>query len=90
MVLALNRARRGFQEVRRAGHKPDSNLGMRGRDVTAHVFRHATVSARLDPPVLGRRERSFKDEVRNGRTAYGSGRKLAQEAQLKLTVDKGG
>jgi integrase len=34
------------------------------------------------------RERSFKDEVRGGRTAYGSGRKLAQDAQLKLTVDK--
>ena len=34
------------------------------------------------------RERSFKDEVRNGRTVYGSGRKLAQDAQLKLTVDK--
>jgi hypothetical protein len=34
------------------------------------------------------RERSFKDEVRHGRTVYGSGRKLAQDAQLKLTVDK--
>ena len=34
------------------------------------------------------RERSFKDEVRDGRTVYGSGRKLAQDAQLKLTVDK--
>jgi hypothetical protein len=34
------------------------------------------------------RERSFKDEVRSGRTVYGSGRKLAQDAQLKLTVDK--
>ena len=34
------------------------------------------------------RERSFKDGVRSGRTVYGSGRKLAQDAQLKLTVDK--
>lgn len=34
------------------------------------------------------RERSFKDEVRHGRTIYGSGRKLAQDAQLKLIVDK--
>ena len=34
------------------------------------------------------RERSFKDEIRQGRTIYGSGRKLAQDAHLKLTVDK--
>jgi hypothetical protein len=34
------------------------------------------------------RERSFKDEVRGGRTVYGSGRRPAQDAQLKLAVDK--
>ena len=33
-------------------------------------------------------EKSFKDEIRNGRVSYGSGRKLAQDFQLKLTVDK--
>jgi integrase len=33
-------------------------------------------------------EKSFKDEIRNGRVGYGSGRKLAQDFQLKLTVDK--
>ncbi len=33
-------------------------------------------------------EKSFRDELRNGRVVYGSGRKLAQDFQLKLTVDK--
>jgi integrase len=33
-------------------------------------------------------EKSFKDQIRNGRVSYGSGRKLAQDFQLKLTVDK--
>jgi hypothetical protein len=33
-------------------------------------------------------EKSFKDEIRNGRVSYGSGRRLAQDFQLKLTVDK--
>jgi integrase len=33
-------------------------------------------------------EKSFRDEIRNGRTAYGSGRRLAQDFQLQLTVDK--
>ena len=33
-------------------------------------------------------EKSFRDEIRNGRVVYGSGRKLAQDLQLKLTVDK--
>jgi integrase len=33
-------------------------------------------------------EKSFKDVMRNGRIVYGSGRKLAQDFQLKLTVDK--
>jgi hypothetical protein len=31
---------------------------------------------------------TFKDEIRHGRTVYGSGKKLVQDAQLKLTVDK--
>jgi hypothetical protein len=36
------------------------------------------------------RERSFKDGAGSGRTVYGSGRKLAEDAQLKLTVDERG
>lgn len=32
-------------------------------------------------------ERSFEDELRNGRVRYGPGRKLTQDVQLKLTVD---
>ena len=33
-------------------------------------------------------EKSFKDEITHGRVATVSGRKLAQDFQLKLTVDK--
>ena len=33
-------------------------------------------------------EKSVKDVMRNGRVVYGSGRKLAQDFQLKLTLDK--
>ena len=58
---------------------------MRGRHLPAHVQHHRAVPARVDAALLGggkQRERSFKDAVRNGRTVYGSGRKLAQDAQL--------
>jgi hypothetical protein len=34
-------------------------------------------------------EKSFRDSLRSGRTVYGSGRKLAQDFQLKLTVEGG-
>ena len=38
MVLALNRTGVVFKKCDRAGHKPDSNKAMRGRDVPAHVL----------------------------------------------------
>jgi hypothetical protein len=39
--------------------------------------------------VSGRQaEKSFRDSIRNGRVVYGSGRKLAQDFQLRLTVEK--
>jgi integrase len=91
MALALNRTGVVFKKCDRAGHKPDSNKAC-GAGTCQHTCSdpekcsHAwTLRYWAD----GRqRERSFRDEVRNGRTVYGSGKKLAQDAQLKLTVDK--
>ena len=75
----------------RHGHKPDSNkacaAGTCQRTCTdiercSHAW---TLRYWADSK---QRERSFKGGGRSGRTVYGSGRKLAQDAQLKLTVDK--
>jgi integrase len=91
MALALNRTGVVFKKCDRAGHKPDSNKACAAgtcQHTCSDVERcsHAwTLRYWADGK---QRERSFKDEVRNGRTIYGSGRKLAQDAQLKLTVDK--
>jgi len=91
MALALNRTGVIFKKCDRANHKPDSNKAC-AADACQHTC--SNVERCLHAWTLrywtdGRqRERSFKDEVRNGRTVYGSGRKLAQDAQLKLTVDK--
>ena len=91
MALALNRTGVVFKKCDMSGHKPDSNKACAAstcqhscKDVErcSHAW---TLRYWADGK---QRERSFQDEVRNGRTAYGSGRKLAQDAQLKLTVDK--
>ena len=91
MALALNRTGVVFKKCDRAGHKPDSN-----KACAAGTCQHTCSDVERCPHAWtlrywadGRqRERSFKDEVRHGRTIYGGGRKLAQDAQLKLTVDK--
>jgi hypothetical protein len=91
MALALNRTGVVFKKCDRVGHKPDSN-----KACAADTCQHTCSDVERCPHAWtlrywadGRqRERSFKDEVRHGRTIYGSGRKLAQDAQLKLTVDK--
>ena len=91
MALALNRTGVVFKKCDLAGHKADSN-----KACAAGTCQHTCSEVERCPHAWtlrywadGRqRERSFKDEVRNGRTVYGSGRKLAQDAQLKLTVDK--
>jgi hypothetical protein len=69
---------------------PQKRLASSIRSATAPLRDKAPDRARIAQDVDhgAARERSFKDEVRNGRTAYGSGKKLAQDAQLKLTVDK--
>jgi integrase len=91
MALALNRTGVVFKKCDQGNHKPDSN-----KACAVGACQHTCADVERCPHAWtlrywtdGRqRERSFKDEVRSGRTAYGSGRKLAQDAQLKLTVDK--
>ena len=91
MALALNRTGVVFKKCDMAGHKPGSNKAC-GYGTCQHTCSDPEKCAHawtLRYWADGKqRERSFKDEVRNGRTVYGSGRKLAQDAQLKLTVDK--
>lgn len=91
MALALNRTGVIFKKCDRTNHKPESN-----KACAADTCQHTCTDTDRCPHAWtlrywadGRqRERSFKDEVRSGRTVYGSGKKLAQDAQLKLTVDK--
>jgi integrase len=91
MALALSRTGVVFKKCDMAGHKPDSNKAC-GSGTCQHTCADPERCAHawtLRYWADGRqRERSFRDEVRSGRTSYGSGRKLAQDAQLKLTVDK--
>ncbi len=91
MPLALNRTGVVFKKCDMSGHRPDSNKAC-GAGTCQHTCKdiercpHAwTLRYWADGK---QRERSFKDEIRSGRTVYGSGKKLAQDAQLKLTVDK--
>lgn len=91
MALALDRTGVVVKKCDRANHKTDSN-----KACAAGTCQHTCSDVERCPHawtlrywVGGKqRERSFKDEVRHGRTVYGSGKKLAQDAQLKLTVDK--
>jgi hypothetical protein len=91
MALALNRTGVVFKKCDMSGHKPDSNKAC-GSGTCQHTCADPEKCAHawtLRYWADGKqRERSFRDEVRSGRTVYGSGRKLAQDAQLKLTVDK--
>ena len=91
MPLALNRTGIVFKKCDMAGHKPDSN-----KACAAGTYQHTCTDVERCPHAWTlrywadgkQRERSFKDEIRNGRTVCGSGKKLVQDAQLKLTVDK--
>jgi len=91
MPLALNRAGVVFKKCDRSNHKPDTNKACASGACqhTCSDPERCTHAWTLRYWADGKqRERSFKDEVRGGRTAHGSGKKLAQDAQLKLTVDK--
>ena len=91
MALAVNGSGTIFKKCDRSNHRPDSNKGC-----ASSTCQHTCDSPDRCPHawtlrywVNGKQvEKSFKDEIRNGRVSYGSGRKLAQDFQLKLTVDK--
>jgi hypothetical protein len=95
MPLALNRTGVIFKKCDMAAHRPDSNKAC-GAGTCQHTCQHTCKDIERCPHAWTlrywadgkQRKRSFKDEIRHGRTVYGSGRKLAQDAQLKLTMDK--
>ena len=93
MALAVSRTGTIFKKCDRSNHKPDSN-----KCCAASICQHT-----CDDPercahawtlrywVNGKQvEKSFKDDEHptTGRVNYGSGKKLAQDWQLKTTVDK--
>jgi hypothetical protein len=77
VALALNRTGVVFKKCDLANHKPDSN-----KACAADACQHTCSDVERCPHAWTlrywadgkQRERSFKDEVRNGRTIYGSGR----------------
>jgi hypothetical protein len=82
-----------FKKCDTAGHKPDANKACRAGTCqhTCADIERCSHAWTLRYSVSGKQvERSFKDSrnENTGRVNYGSGRKLAQDAQLKLTVDK--
>ena len=91
MATVLNRTGTIFKKCDRKSHKPNSN-----KRCADGACQHTCDNPEKCPhawtvrySVNGKqREASFHDEIRNGRTVYGSGRKLAQDFQLKLTLDK--
>jgi integrase len=95
MALALNRTGEIFKKCDRSNHRPQSNQRCRegkcqhasepsqvGRWQRAWTLRYWVNGKQL--------EKSFKDAAHatTGRVSHASGRKLAQDFQLKLTVDK--
>lgn len=93
MALAVNRTGTIFKKCDTSNHKPNSNSRC-----ASGTCQHTCPNVEKCPhawtlrySVNGKQvEKSFKD-TRNpttGRVNYGSGRKLAQDFQLKLTVDK--
>ena len=93
MTTALNGTGTIFKKCDRSNHKPDSN-----KNCASGTCQHTcddpekcghawTLRYSLDGRQL---EKSFRDQVNanTGRVNYGSGKKLAQDWQLKTTVDK--
>ena len=93
MALAVNGSGTIFKKCDRSNHRPDSNKGC-ASSTCQHTCgspercQHAWT---LRYWVNGKQvEKSFKDKQHptTGRVDYGSGKKLARDWQLKLTVDK--
>ena len=93
MALAVNRTGVIFKKCDMSNHRPETV-----KQCVSGTCQHTCPSDTVEKCkhawtlrywVNGKQlEKSFKDEIRNGRVSYGSGRKLAQDFQLKLTVDK--
>jgi integrase len=93
MALAVNRTGTIFKKCDRSNHKPDTNKGC-----AVGTCQHTCEKPERCPHAWTLRytlngkqvEKSFKDTTNasTGRVNYGSGKKLAQDFQLKLTVDK--
>jgi integrase len=93
MTLAVNRTGVIFKKCDLANHRPETV-----KQCASGTCQHTCPADAVDKCkhawtlrywVNGKQlEKSFKDALRNGRTVYGSGRKLAQDFQLRLTVDK--
>ena len=93
MALAVNGIGTIFKKCDRSNHRPDSNKGC-ASSTCQHTCDHPERCSHawtLRYWVNGKQvEKSFKDKQHptTGRVDYGSGRKLARDWQLKLTVDK--
>ena len=95
MALAVNRTGTVFKKCDRSNHRPETSKAC-AAGVCQHTCEPSAVEKcphawTLRYSVSGKQvEKSFRDKVHEttGRTLYGSGRKLAQDFQLKLTVDK--
>ena len=93
MALAVNGSGTIFKKCDRSNHRPDSNKGC-----ASSTCQHTCDSPDRCPHawtlrywVNGKQvEKSFKDKQHpsTGRVDYGSGRKLARDWQLEVTVDK--
>jgi len=93
MALAVNGSGTIFKKCDRSNHRPDSN-----KRCASSECQHTCDSPSRCPHawtlrywVNGKQvEKSFRDKqnASTGRVDYGSGRKLARDWQLKVTVDK--
>ena len=93
MALAVNRTGVILKKCDMSNHRPET-VRLCAAGTCQHTCKPGTIEKcrhawTLRYWVNGRQaEKSFRDEIRNGRVFYGSGRQLAQDFQLKLTVDK--
>ena len=93
MATALSRTGTIFKKCDRSNHKPETN-----KACVAGTCQHTCDRPEKCPHAWTLRytlngkqlEKSFKDQVNEstGRVNYGSGRKLAQDWQVKTTIDK--
>ena len=93
MALAVSRTGTIFKKCDRSNHKPETN-----KSCAAGTCQHTCGKPERCPHAWTLRytlngkqlEKSFRDTTNasTGRVNYGSGKKLAQDFQLKLTVDK--